>query len=216
MMDKIIQYHMRKISSNEIAKALDEYTYSITDVFKCRACNQELPIAFNVITEGFCFLCDPNVTLEECLSDEPLEKKQLIIIDMTKSEAINKIATESVLTLIQARIIIDSHNIPNDRFQEITQLIIHLANNNIGIEEIHKSIPEYLNGEWSAAMPKETIDWTKADSEGNITIPDELDPLFHKIGMQLRFHTISGKNELQTVVDILWNADQFYRNKYGR
>lgn len=61
----------------------------------------------------------------------------------------------------------------------------------------------------------EAVDWTKPDADGNITIPDELDALFNKIGMQMRFHTISGKNELQTVVDMVWIADQFFKKKYG-
>jgi hypothetical protein len=59
----------------------------------------------------------------------------------------------------------------------------------------------------------EEVDWRIADKDGSITIPDELDDLFNKIGMQLRFHTISGKNELQTIVDMVWIADQFYKKK---
>jgi len=46
----------------------------LADGFTCQACNHHLPIEFNVRTEGFCYLCDPNITLEECLSDEPLER----------------------------------------------------------------------------------------------------------------------------------------------
>jgi hypothetical protein len=55
--------------------------------------------------------------------------------------------------------------------------------------------------------------WTEPDKDGNINIPDELDPLFNKLGMQMRFHTISGKNELQTVVDMTYIADKFYSEK---
>ena len=46
----------------------------LADGFTCQACNHHLPIEFNVRTEGLCYLCDPNITLEECLSDEPLER----------------------------------------------------------------------------------------------------------------------------------------------
>lgn len=42
--------------------------------FTCRGCNNELPSEYNVRTDGFCFLCDPKITLEECLSDEPLTR----------------------------------------------------------------------------------------------------------------------------------------------
>ena len=48
------------------------------------------------------------------------------------------------------------------------------------------------------------------DEEGNLEIPDELEPLFHKLGMQLRMHTISGKNEIQTIADMVWIADKFF------
>lgn len=57
------------------------------------------------------------------------------------------------------------------------------------------------------------LNWTEPDKDGNINIPDELDPLFNKLGMQLRFHTISGKNEVQTVVDMTYIADKFYSEK---
>ena len=46
----------------------------LADGFICQGCKHELPIDFNVRTEGFCYLCDPNITLEECLSDAPLER----------------------------------------------------------------------------------------------------------------------------------------------
>ena len=46
-------------------------------------------------------------------------------------------------------------------------------------------------------------DWTIADKDGIIHIPDELDPLFNKLGMQLRFHVYSDKNEIQTIADYI-------------
>jgi hypothetical protein len=44
-----------------------------------------------------------------------------------------------------------------------------------------------------------TNTWTEPTKEGVINVPDLLDPLLNKLGMQMRLHTISGKNEVQTV-----------------
>jgi hypothetical protein len=52
-------------------------------------------------------------------------------------------------------------------------------------------------------------DWTEK-VDGTIYVPDELDPLVNKIGMQLRFHTISGKGEAETICSILYNAQKFF------
>lgn len=60
---------------------------------------------------------------------------------------------------------------------------------------------------------KEKPNWTEPNKDGNYNIPNELEPLFNKLGMQIRFHTISGKNELQTVVDMTSIADEFYSKK---
>lgn len=60
---------------------------------------------------------------------------------------------------------------------------------------------------WIMAKPE----WTEPNEEGIINMPDELDKLFHKVGMQLRFHTISGKNEFQTIVDIVAIAQQYFK-----
>ncbi len=68
----------------------------------------------------------------------------------------------------------------------------------------------------SVLSEEKEIDWTVPDANGNINIPDELDVLFNKIGMQMRFHTISGKNELQTVVDMVWIAAKFFKEKYEK
>jgi len=53
--------------------------------------------------------------------------------------------------------------------------------------------------------------WNKADKNNTINIPDELDSLFNKIGMQIRFLTILGKNEVQTVADICFIAQEFFK-----
>lgn len=65
-------------------------------------------------------------------------------------------------------------------------------------------------------MEEKEKKWTEPDSDGNIHVPDELDELVNKIGMQMRFHTISGKNEIQTICDMVYIADKFYKNKYEK
>lgn len=52
-------------------------------------------------------------------------------------------------------------------------------------------------------------DWTEVVN-GVIDVPDELMPLFDKVGMQLRFHTISGKGEVETIADIVYSAQKFF------
>lgn len=42
--------------------------------FCCKSCNHVLPIKFQIRTEEYCYMCDPNITLDECLSDKPLLK----------------------------------------------------------------------------------------------------------------------------------------------
>ena len=55
-------------------KALSEPSCK-TDVvgsasFVCKNCNHELPKTFSVKTDQYCYLCDPKVTLEECLQKD--------------------------------------------------------------------------------------------------------------------------------------------------
>ena len=54
-----------------------------------------------------------------------------------------------------------------------------------------------------------TPDWTKVE-DNQIELPDHLDPLLNKIGMQVRFHTLSGKNELLTICHIVRIAEEFF------
>lgn len=54
-------------------------------------------------------------------------------------------------------------------------------------------------------------DWTEPDEAGMINVPDELIPLFNKIGHQFRLHTISGKNEVLSIAHCVWNAEQFFQ-----
>jgi hypothetical protein len=53
-------------------------------------------------------------------------------------------------------------------------------------------------------------DWSPESSDGIVELPDELDPLFNKLGMQLRFHTISGKEEAGTIIDMVYIAQKFF------
>lgn len=42
--------------------------------FTCKACKHELPVSYSLRTEGYCYLCDPNITVAELLSDEPISR----------------------------------------------------------------------------------------------------------------------------------------------
>lgn len=54
-------------------------------------------------------------------------------------------------------------------------------------------------------------DWNKDGDENNdVEFPDELIPLYNKLGIQLRFHTISDKPEAGTIIDMLWIAQKFF------
>jgi len=56
--------------------------------------------------------------------------------------------------------------------------------------------------------------WTQSDADGNINVPDDLDSIVNKIGFQIRFMTLSGKNEIQTICDIAYITQQFYHKYY--
>ena len=77
-----------------------------------------------------------------------------------------------------------------------------------------KSNPEYLK-ELKEVLPllkylsSPIEDWNNL-VDGVIDVPDELDPLLNKLGMQLRFHTISGKGEDETVCSMVAIAQKFF------
>lgn len=52
--------------------------------------------------------------------------------------------------------------------------------------------------------------WTKPVND-EIDVPDILMPLFNKVGFQLRFHTLSGKNEVVTIADIVEISRRFFK-----
>lgn len=50
-------------------KLFDLFAFSGSSSFVCQGCKCEVPNEFSVKTDGYCYLCDPKVTLEECLQD---------------------------------------------------------------------------------------------------------------------------------------------------
>lgn len=60
---------------------------------------------------------------------------------------------------------------------------------------------------------KQKKDWNKADENGIINVPDHLDKAVNIVGTQLRFHTISGKNEAQTICDIVQKLESYFKTK---
>ena len=52
--------------------------------------------------------------------------------------------------------------------------------------------------------------WNTEAVDGIITIPDELDKLVNSVGMQIRFHTISGTSEGECIARIVYNAQKFF------
>lgn len=69
-------------------------------------------------------------------------------------------------------------------------------------DEIH------LGDSWRSKT-KIKEDWTKP-KDGVLDVPDCLMPLFNKIGNQIRFHTISGKDEILTIANMLEASRQFF------
>ncbi len=51
--------------------------------------------------------------------------------------------------------------------------------------------------------------WTEVKNN-SIDVPDELMPLFNKVGMQLRLHTISGRSKVTTIAHIVEQSRQFF------
>jgi hypothetical protein len=52
-------------------------------------------------------------------------------------------------------------------------------------------------------------DWTKPVNDV-VSMPDHLDPLFNKLGMQLRFHTITGISEQEALIRMVRIAEEFF------
>ena len=55
--------------------------------------------------------------------------------------------------------------------------------------------------------------WNKADENGIINVPDELDGLINKVGMQFNFVQFSGKNQNQAICDIVKGCQDFFEKQ---
>lgn len=60
-------------------------------------------------------------------------------------------------------------------------------------------------------MPEINKPWNIPNDIGVVHVPDELDGLINLVVTQLRLHKISGKNEAQTVCDIVYLAEQYFK-----
>lgn len=54
-------------------------------------------------------------------------------------------------------------------------------------------------------------DWSEPDAEGMIDVPDELMPLFNKVGMQFRFFQFSGKSDVLCIAHIIQLSQEFFK-----
>jgi hypothetical protein len=45
---------------------------NVSSSFVCGGCGHTLDLSFSLRTKGYCYLCDPNITLEELLSEEEI------------------------------------------------------------------------------------------------------------------------------------------------
>ena len=94
------------------------------------------------------------------------------------------------------------------------QMMLSNSNDVLFDKPLTKSNPEYLK-ELKEVLPllkylsAPIKDWNNL-VDGVINVPDELDPLLNKLGMQLRFHTISGKGEDETVCSMVAIAQKFF------
>jgi hypothetical protein len=57
-------------------------------------------------------------------------------------------------------------------------------------------------------------DWTTPNKKGIVQVPKALEPLVKKLATQLRLHTTSGKQEGQTVVDMVFESQLFFHQLF--
>lgn len=81
------------------------------------------------------------------------------------------------------------------------------------VDELNKLVDDFLNPQEVPQVKsvEEASDWT--ESGGTINVPDHLMPLFNKIGTQIRFHTISGKNENLTIAHIIRISELSFQSR---
>ena len=60
----------QKSSGKAHSEPLQQCSVVGSAYFVCKNCNHELPKTFSVKTDQYCYLCDPKVTLEECLQKD--------------------------------------------------------------------------------------------------------------------------------------------------
>jgi hypothetical protein len=93
--------------------------------------------------------------------------------------------------------------------QTIDELAVKLTGSTFPISELILEAMENYADQFKSKYSL-TENWCEADKDGNINIPDHLDKLINKVGFQLRFHTISDKNEIQTVCDIVRISEEYF------
>ena len=64
-------------------------------------------------------------------------------------------------------------------------------------------------------MEEEKKEWNEA-KDGVIDVPDYLDGMINKVGMQLRFYRYSDKNETQTICDIVHGMEKFFKKHHNQ
>lgn len=49
-------------------KSIEQVTPK-AETFNCKRCGHNLPKEYQIKTDGYCYLCDPNITVNELLKD---------------------------------------------------------------------------------------------------------------------------------------------------
>lgn len=102
---------------------------------------------------------------------------------------------------------------------EIAKLEKHCGTDDWYINKDPRSQPfsEFQEiGMYLGTGPKQTKlseDWVKVVNDA-IDVPDDLMQLYNKLAFQLRFHTISGKGEVETLASMTRIAEEFFYKKY--
>jgi len=61
---------------------------------------------------------------------------------------------------------------------------------------------------------KNMSNWNVVDENGQIAVPDYLDPLVNKIGFQINFHKYSGLGEGEAICNIAAFAEEFFTKHF--
>jgi hypothetical protein len=69
------------MKNSEVSNCTKPATFGnagLAAVFTCKGCQCTISTDYIMRTDGWCYMCDPNITLEELLSDKPIsnEKKE--------------------------------------------------------------------------------------------------------------------------------------------